>query len=241
MGRKKRWFAQIFLFYLCGWTADLTRVTLVPPQLTCRSAGSWFAGLSFLSGTCWRRRLADHPFCNPFKKENSQKMQQMKSTTSNGAATITVGTHQWGFTQKFLPFYQTADSHVKVGASTGPACNVVEWMRCQNLLHEKNKRKEMWNFMGSKKETLLGKNYFSTLVLRWLMVSPCLLMAIKTMSGKLGSDVCWKKKCMKTDKKTFLSEKRRRCEDGIKTKKCVKCVKSAPLRRLCAAARVETM
>lgn len=30
------------------------------------------------------------------------------------------------------------------------------------------------------------------MVLRWLMVSPCLLIAIKTISGKLGSEVCWK-------------------------------------------------
>lgn len=36
--------------------------------------------------------------------------------------------------------------------------------------------------------------YCSTLVLGWIIVSPCLLMAIRTMSGKFGSDVCWKKK-----------------------------------------------
>lgn len=47
-------------------------------------------------------------------------------------------THQWRFTQEFLPFNQTSDRHVKISASTGPACNTVEWMSCQHLLHEEN-------------------------------------------------------------------------------------------------------
>lgn len=41
-----------------------------------------------------------------------------------------------------------------------------------------------------RRENALVKDHFFTLVLRWLMVSPCLLMAIKTMSGKFGSEVC---------------------------------------------------
>ncbi len=38
---------------------------------------------------------------------------------------------------------------------------------------------------------------FFTLVFGCMMVTPCLLMAIRTMSGKFGSDVCLKKKVIK--------------------------------------------
>lgn len=46
---------------------------------------------------------------------------------------------------------------------------------------------------GPKRKCTLHKNVlFFTLVLGLMMVSPFLLMAIRTISGKLGSDVCWK-------------------------------------------------
>lgn len=99
-------------------------------------------------------------------------------------------THQWSFTQEFLPFNQTSDRHVKISASTGPACNAVEWMSCQHLLHEGNVQHIQKKCASTRGNAHVESTSF-TLVLGWMMVSPCLLTAIKTMSGKCGSDVCW--------------------------------------------------
>lgn len=80
---------QIFLFHFCGWTPDLTRVMLECLKLTRWSGGSLFAGLSSLLGTCWRRRLADRPFCNPFKRGNREKCRKW-----NGQPDIQLTLHQ---------------------------------------------------------------------------------------------------------------------------------------------------
>lgn len=81
---------------------------------------------------------------------------------------------------------------MKVGAATAPVSNAVEGVICQHILY---KRKEllMVKSGGRVLNTMLLKMIFYlllTLVLGWMMVRPCLLMAILTISGKFGSDVC---------------------------------------------------
>lgn len=56
--------------------------------------------------------------------------------------------YQWSFTQEFTPLDQTANSHVKVGASTAPVSNAVEWVICQNILY---KREELLTIRNKKR------------------------------------------------------------------------------------------
>lgn len=76
------------------------------------------------------------------------------------------------------------------------------------------------------------------MVLGWLMVRPCLLIAIRTMSGKPGSDVCWKEINEDEWKKHSVWKKTCRREDWIKTTK--KCVKSASLSHVLSLRRMHS-
>lgn len=65
------------------------------------------------------------------------------------------------------------------------------WVANTSFRREKN-RGDWTDYCANLRWNDLGENSSFTLVLGWMMVSPCLLIAIKTMSGKPSSDVCWK-------------------------------------------------
>lgn len=84
---------------------------------------------------------------------------------------------------------------MKVGAATAPACDAVEWVSRQHvLLQEKRLVNEKISRRMTKGDNVTEDFWgvFFTLVFGWMMVTPCLLMAMRTISGKFSSDVCWR-------------------------------------------------
>lgn len=177
---------------------DHSCITLMLLRLMCQSAGSWFAPPSSLWGTCWRRRWWDHPSCSPFLKRRSRgedgkwNLLLLKAQVPHDRPTSDVSHRNllpltrfpmvmW---KKVLPLHQFA-------------MRLNGWFASTSL---KDKRIVIFFFFFFKRGGYWRKicqgqvSVFFTLVLGWMMVSPCLLMAIRTISGKLGSDVCWKER-----------------------------------------------
>lgn len=172
------------LLRFSGWEADLRCVALV--QLHVETLGPGLQGslVSEVHVDIGGEQIVHFVTLSGEKEDRNQENEKCRLTCSCR------WTHQGSFTQEFLPFNQTSDRHVKISASTGPACNAVEWMSCQHLLHGENVQHIQKKCARTRGNAHVESISF-TLVLGWMMVSPCLLIAIKTMSGKCGSDVCW--------------------------------------------------
>lgn len=95
-------------------------------------------------------------------------------------------THQRGFTKQFASSDQIANGDMKVGVSAAPVGDLCEGVGGQDVL-VKNRRALL---LRLKTENLGWTLLAPTFVLGSIRLTPCLLMAISRISGKLGSVVC---------------------------------------------------
>lgn len=94
-------------------------------------------------------------------------------------------THQRGFTKQFASSDQIANGDMKVGVSTAPVGDLCEGVGGQDVLAEKRT-----HLLRLKTQNLGRPLLAPTFVLGSIRLTPCLLMAISRISGKLGSVVC---------------------------------------------------
>ena len=138
--------------------------------------------------------------------------------------------YQRRFTQDLVPLDQVPHCHVEVGAYTAPVSDAVEWVRSENVLGQDKSvgdqqrsgpHPHLWNIPASQATTVSLHKFHMfvgslfTLVLGLMRVTPCLLMAILTMSGKLGSDVCWTVKKRRVRMLNVWMEKQLPCSAGF--------------------------
>lgn len=95
-------------------------------------------------------------------------------------------THQRGFTKQFASSDQISNGDMKVGVPAAPVGDLCEGVGGQDVL-AKNRRTLLSRLENQNQgQTLLAP----TFVLGSIRLTPCLLMAISRISGKLGSVVC---------------------------------------------------
>lgn len=95
-------------------------------------------------------------------------------------------THQRGLTKQFASSDQIANGDMEVGVSAAPVGDLGEGVGGQDVL-----AKQRWNILLRLKTQNLGQTLLApTFVLGSIRLTPCLLMAISRISGKLGSVVC---------------------------------------------------